>query len=52
MTTSTTPYEVSVSNDGTIVTVAATGPAGPSGASFFPAADSGSGSSVSSRRSP
>ena len=31
MTTSTTPYQVSVSNDGTIVTVAATGPAGPAG---------------------
>jgi hypothetical protein len=48
MTTSTTPYEVSVSNDGTIVTVAATGPAGPSGASFIPEADSGTGTSVSS----
>lgn len=46
--TSTSPYNVSVSDDGVTVTVAATGPAGPSGASFVPVADSGTGSSVSS----
>jgi len=46
--TSTSPYNISVSNDGSIVTVAATGPAGPSGASFVPVADSGTGTSVSS----
>ena len=48
VTVTSTPYDVSVSDDGSLVTVAATGPAGPSGASFSPAADSGSGSSVTS----
>jgi hypothetical protein len=43
-----TPYEISVSDDGSLVTVASTGPAGPAGSAFTPAADSGSGSSVSS----
>ena len=47
VTVTSTPYEVSVSNDGSLVTVASTGPAGPAGSAFTPAADSGSGSSVS-----
>ena len=48
VTVTSTPYDVSVSDDGSLVTVAATGPAGPSGASFIPEADSGTGTSVSS----
>lgn len=48
VTVTSTPYEVSVSDDGSLITVASTGPAGPSGSAFTPAADSGSGSSVSS----